>query len=287
VPAARNAMMLSQQAFAKINLGLRILERLPDGYHAIETIYVELDWGDMLFAEPAEEIEIICHGNPVPQGEDNLVLKAARLLQQETNTLRGARITLEKSIPVGGGLGGGSSDAAATLKVLSKLWQIDIGTDGLVRLAKALGADIPFFLQGGTAYATGIGDRLQPVTWNFDGWIVVFNPGWEISTSWAYREWDLSGQPSSQPLPLTEFLTYKTGDPEFRRHFVNDFESIVFRKYPELQHHYHQLWETGADYVGLSGSGSSLYGLYSRHDRAATGLEWGQSQGWARLTQRQ
>jgi 4-diphosphocytidyl-2-C-methyl-D-erythritol kinase len=249
-------------------------------------VYVELNWGDILFGEPAGKIEIICRGNPVPQGEDNLVLKAARLLQYETNSSQGARITLEKSIPVGGGLGGGSSDAAATLKLLSKLWQVDVGKDALSRMAKTLGADVPFFLQGGTAYATGIGDRLEPVTWGFDGWILLFNPGWEISTSWAYGQWDLSQLPSSRPLPLSNYLTFGLRDPRFRLYFVNDFESIVFRKYPKLRQHYHQLWETGADYVGLSGSGSSLYGLYSSYDHAATGLEWGQSQGWAHLTQR-
>ena len=129
-------MKLSQKACAKINLGLRILERLPDGYHAIETVFVELDWGDMLFAEPAEEIQIICHGNSVPLGENNLVSKATHLLQRETNVQQGARITLEKSIPLGGGLGGGSSDAAATLKLLLKLWQIDMEVNVLARLAK-------------------------------------------------------------------------------------------------------------------------------------------------------
>jgi 4-diphosphocytidyl-2-C-methyl-D-erythritol kinase len=280
-------MMLHQEAHAKINLGLRILERLPDGYHAIETVFVELDWGDMLFAEPADELELICRGNSVPRDENNLVLRAAQLLQREANVSQGAKIILDKSIPVGGGLGGGSSDAAATLKLLSRLWQIEIGSDALAGIAKTLGADVPFFLHGGVAYATGIGDVLQPATWNFDGWIVIFNPGREVSTPWAYRQWDLSGPPPSQPLPLSEYLNCKPDSAEFRQHFVNDFESIVFREYIELQHHYHQLWETGADYVGMSGSGSSLYGLYSSHQHAVMGLEWGQSQGWARLIQRQ
>ena len=279
-------MRLSQKACAKINLGLRILDRLPDGYHAIETIYVELDWGDMLFAEPAEEIVVMCRGIPVPLGEDNLVYRAARLLQLETNVTLGARITLEKSIPVGGGLGGGSSDGAATLRLLGELWDVRPGTDRLSAMARSLGADVPFFLRGGVAYATGIGDQLQPVTWDFNGWIVLFYPEWEVSTPWAYGQWDLSGRPPSPPLPLLDFLDRPPGDPEFRQRFTNDFEPIIFSEYPALKNYYHLLWETGADHVGLSGSGSSLFGLYSNYDRAAIGLQWAQSQGWARLTRR-
>jgi len=319
-------MMLSRRANAKINLGLRILKRLPDGYHAIETIFVELDWGDTLFAEPSKGIEIICRGIPVPAGEDNLIVRAARRLQPEANVSRGARITLEKSIPPGGGLGGGSSDAAATLKLLSQLWSIDVGEKELIAMARSLGADVPFFLQGGTAYATGTGDLLQPVTWAFDGWIVLFCPGWEVSTQWAYQQWDKSkccqvsppdsppvqespcGQasppdshaaseqtsapccqvspPDSDRLPLSDFLDLAPGDPRFRQHVTNDFEPIVFRQYPALKHRCNQFWETCADYVGLSGSGSCLYGLYSDFERAAAGLEWAQSQGWACLTRR-
>jgi len=300
-------MKLSRKANAKINLGLRILRRLPDGYHAIETTFVELDWGDTLFAEPWERIEITCRGIALPTGDENLVVRAARRLQREAHTSAGARITLEKSIPVGGGLGGGSSDAAATLRLLSQLWGINIEEQALTAIARSLGADVPFFLQGGTAYATGIGDRLQPVTWAFDGWIVLFHPGWEVSTKWAYQQWDESqccqapspdrnsvsgfpccqvSSPDSDTLPLSDFLDLAPGDQKFRQHITNDFEPIVFREYPALQHQRDQFRETGADYVGLSGSGSCLYGLYSDFERAAAGFEWAQSQGWACLTQR-
>ena len=279
-------MKLSRKACAKINLGLRILDRMPDGYHAIETVYVELDWGDMLFVEPAAELSLHCRGIPLPLVEDNLVFRAARALQRDIRIERGAKITLDKVIPVGSGLGGGSSDAAAALLLLCELWEAELGMDLLVRIARSLGADVPFFLKGGTAYATGIGDVLVPVEWGFDGWIVLFHPEWEVSTPWAYERWDQLGRAPSSPLPLSDYLDRLPGDPGFRDLFTNNFESIVLDEFPALRNSYNQFWETGADHVGLSGSGSSLFGLFSDRDQAALGLQWAQSHGWGCLTRR-
>ncbi len=277
-------MRCHQQANAKINLGLRILKRLPNGYHNIETIFIELDWGDKLTAEPDNRLTLECHGIPVPQDENNLVLRAARMLQDRSRVTNGARIMLEKRIPVGSGLGGGSSDAAATLLVLSRLWNLDLEMKDLALVAGKLGADIPFFLTGGMAYATGIGDKLEPVSWAYYPWVVLYHPGWEISTPWAYRQWDLLEMEPANPLPLTAYLNRSLDDPEFRQVFSNDFQQIVFREYPALGEVSDQLRETGADYVSLSGSGSSLFGLFAERDRAEAALKWAQSQGWAKLT---
>jgi 4-diphosphocytidyl-2-C-methyl-D-erythritol kinase len=284
-------MMLCQKAFAKINLGLRILDRRPDGYHSIETIFVELAWGDTLHAEPAPELHFQSRGLPVPQDEKNLVMKAAGLLKHYAGLEPGARITLEKVIPLGSGLGGGSSDAAATLLLLSKLWNIEIEDSALAALARSLGADVPFFLKGGIAHATGIGDKCVPVDWGFQGSVVLFYPGWEISTPWAYQQWDLSAnrrdlsrQGPFFPLPLKDYLDRILGDPECRKYLVNDFEPIVFGEFPALKKIYDQFWETGADYVGLSGSGSSLFGLFWDDNRAAKSYRWLKSIGWACLT---
>jgi 4-diphosphocytidyl-2-C-methyl-D-erythritol kinase len=279
-------MILSQRACAKINLGLRILEKLPDGYHSIETVFVELAWGDTLHAEPALELQFQSRGIPVPQDENNLVIKAARFLQQTIGCKQGANITLEKSIPVGSGLGGGSSDAAATLLLLPRLWGINVTEDVLASTARLLGADVPFFLKGNIAYATGIGDILFPVEWGFRGWIVVFYPGWEVSTPWAYNKWDSLERRKSYPLPLKDYLDRILGGPEFREYFINDFEPIVFEEFPAIRKVYHQLWETGADYVGLSGSGSSLFGLFQNQEQATKAYRWARSLGWACLTRR-
>jgi 4-diphosphocytidyl-2-C-methyl-D-erythritol kinase len=279
-------MRLTRKAFAKINLGLRILQRLTDGYHAIETVFVELGWGDTLFVEPARNLRFHCRGIPVPAGENNLVLRAARLLQQKTHINQGADITLEKLIPVGAGLGGGSSDAAAALRLLSQLWEVNPGQETMASMARSLGADVPFFLSGGTAYATGIGDHLAPVKWDFEGWIVLYYPGWEASTPWAYRQWDLSEQAPKRPLPLRDYVDLVPSNPESRRIFANDFEAIVFGEFPALEQVYRQFWETGAEFVGLSGSGSALFALYTDRNRALAAHQWAQSQGWAQLTRR-
>ena len=289
-------MTLSQKAFAKINLGLRILERLPDGYHTIETVFVELAWGDTLYAEPAPELHFQSRGLPVPPDDNNLVIQAARLLQRTTGCKQSANITLEKSIPLGSGLGGGSSDAAATLLLLPRLWGINVKEDAVASMARLLGADVPFFLRGNIAYATGIGDKLYPVEWGFQGWIVLYYPGWEVSTPWAYRKWDLlagrglinpPSRTSQTPAnPLKDYLDRILGGPEFREHFVNDFEPIVFEEFPALKKVYDQFWETGADHVGLSGSGSSLFGLFWDYEIALKAYQWAKRLGWACLTQR-
>lgn len=151
--------MLEVPAPAKINLGLEILGRRADGYHDIVTILQEIDLADRLTFEIAEELTLTCAG--LPANETNLVLRAARLLQSETGSRTGAAIRLEKSVPIAAGLGGGSSDAAATLRALNCLWRLDLSAADLASLAARLGADVPFFLRGGTQIATGIGTDLQ------------------------------------------------------------------------------------------------------------------------------
>jgi len=151
--------MLEVFAPAKVNLGLEILGRRSDGYHDIVTVLQEVVLRDRLSFALADELSLEC---PIlPADETNLVLRAAHLLQNETGVRRGAAIRLTKAIPIAAGLGGGSSDAAATLRALNHLWRTDLPPDHLARLALRLGADVPFFLRGGTQLATGVGERLQ------------------------------------------------------------------------------------------------------------------------------
>ena len=155
-------------ARAKINLGLEIVGRRPDGYHDLVTILQEVELADRLTFEPAGELSLICDRPDLETG-DNLVLRAARLLRAETDAAPGAAMRLEKRVPAAAGLGGGSSDAAATLLALNDLWALDLDRERLVSLARQLGADVPFFLSGGTQLATGMGDELTtlptPVSW--------------------------------------------------------------------------------------------------------------------------
>lgn len=162
--------MLEVAAPAKINLGLEILGRRADGYHDIVTILQEVALADRLTFEAAGELTLNC--SSLPSDETNLVLRAARLLQSETGIRGGATIRLEKAIPIAAGLGGGSSDAAATLRALNHLWRLDLTADHVAQLARRLGADVPFFLAGGTQLATGVGDRLQAIN-TPDLWVVL------------------------------------------------------------------------------------------------------------------
>lgn len=162
--------MIQVVAPAKINLGLEILGRRPDGYHQIITILQAIDLADVLRFEPAEELSLTCEG--LASDDSNLVLRAARLLRAEAGVRRGAAIRLEKAIPIAAGLGGGSSDAAATLRSLNDLWCLGACDDELAALAVRLGADVPFFLRGGTQLASGIGEVLRPLP-PPDLWVVL------------------------------------------------------------------------------------------------------------------
>ena len=153
----------SLPAPAKLNLFLHINGRRPDGYHLLQTLFVLLDHGDTLDFAPADTLSLRCDNPALPVDDDNLVLRAARLLQQETGHAAGARLHLRKRLPAGGGVGGGSSDAATALWGLNLLWGLDLDVDTLARLGLSLGADVPVFVRGRNAWAEGVGERLQAV----------------------------------------------------------------------------------------------------------------------------
>ncbi|MDZ7374867.1 MAG: 4-(cytidine 5'-diphospho)-2-C-methyl-D-erythritol kinase, partial [candidate division KSB1 bacterium] len=185
-------MVLTARAYAKINLGLKVCRRRPDGYHDICTIFQQIDLADELAFEVDREagaIGLLCEGAELPVDERNLVMKAAlRLADRVPDKARRTLIVLRKRIPVGGGLGGGSSDAATTLRVLNRAWGANLPEAELLRMARGLGADVPFFLQGGAAFATGIGDVLTPIALWVDPVGVLIVPDVQVSTAWAYGQ---------------------------------------------------------------------------------------------------
>jgi 4-diphosphocytidyl-2-C-methyl-D-erythritol kinase len=261
--------MLQRQAHAKINLGLRILGKRPDGYHDLETIFQEISLCDELTFRPhAGEIRIHSDHADCPADQRNLVYKAAALLQQHTQTDQGADITIKKIVPVGAGLGGGSSDAATTLKALNHLWQLSLTEAELLALGARLGADVAFFIRGGSALGTGKGDLLRPLAMPLDYWGVLIYPGFAVSTPWVYQNLNLDltkSQKNSKLYGLTDYIN----DPRsWQDVFVNDLEDVVFEKFPELDHLRKQLATAGAFYSRMSGSGSSLFGLFTTRARA-------------------
>jgi len=263
--------MPTWRAYAKINLCLEVLGRRRDGYHDVLTILQTVDLYDTLAFEPADELTLTC-SDPRLSGEDNLVLRAARLLQRAAGVEHGAAIHLEKRIPVGAGLGGGSSDAAVTLLALSPLWGLHMTRSNLENLAAALGADVPFFLYGGTALAEGRGDRITPLPLLPEHWVVLVRPALEIpdKTSLMYA-WLTPREYTSGLVTRSMARAIREGQ-EIRPGLIfNTFEWVAFRNLDLLDVVRQRVVEAGADHVRLCGAGPALYALY-REESAARAL---------------
>lgn len=271
-------MSLVEHAPAKINLGLHVLRERPDGYHAVETVLHRIGWHDTITVERASSMTMTCSDPALPTGQENLCIQAAHRLKEVLDLGQSAAIHLEKRIPYGAGLGGGSSDAAATLRALASLWTVDVPPGRLHQIARSLGADVPFFLQDApAAFATGIGDELTilrdagtPYRLPFP--ILVVVPTVQISTPDAYGR----VTPNDHSRPYLPSVVTSNDLGRWRESLVNDFERPIKSAYPKVARAYHWLDERGANYVSLSGSGSAVFGVFKRADRAQSAYEAGQ-----------
>lgn len=258
-PSNDTNIVLTIQAPAKVNLHLRVLGRRDDGYHDIATLMQPLDLADRLTIDLAHSDLTLTCSDPELQVPDNLVLRAAEAFFQAAGITPRGRFDLQKNIPVAAGLGGGSSDAAATLMGLNRLHGHPLGTEDLHRLAASLGADVPFFLVGQSAWCTGIGEKVEP-------WpefpllqVVLVNPGFALSTARVYREFDLSlknhklctriSRPSKEPDDLPAIL-------------VNDLELVSLRAHSQLKEIKRALLDCGASGAVMSGSGPTIVGIF-------------------------
>lgn len=260
---------------AKINLGLHVTAKRPDGYHNIETCFYPIGWRDVLEAVEADKTRLDIYGLDVPgAADDNLILKAYHLLKEHVN-LPPLHFALLKNIPLGAGLGGGSADAAFALRMLNENLQLGIGTDELRELAATLGSDCAFFIHPRPMLGTGRGDVLEPVNLGLSGLnLVVLYPGVAISTPWAYGR-VVPGPPA---MPLAEVL--KRSVDEWDGLLVNDFEGPVFAAHPTLELVKLKLYEMGAIYAAMSGSGSAIFGLFEEaQDRLAVAHAFRMEQG--------
>ncbi len=259
-------------AFAKINLSLRVLGRRADGYHELRTVFQIISLKDSLTFEEidGEAVELICSEPDVPADESNLVVRAASALRERFGVRRGARVRLEKRIPAGGGLGGGSSDAAAALVGLTHLWGIKTDAGELSEMGARLGADVPFFLTGGTALGTGTGAEISPLKDLPRKALVVVTPGVRVSTVEAFGALGLTALTkigSAVMLPISH------AEAEFHDSLCgvmsNDFEPVVLRLFPEIGRAKEALLRAGAECAMLSGSGSSVFGVFENEGAAA------------------
>lgn len=259
---------------AKLNLGLHVRRRRPDGYHDIETVMVPLAWADRLAATPADAVTLSCSDASLPTDGRNLVVRAAEALaawvRAEPTQMRGANLFLDKRVPYGAGLGGGSSDAAAALRLLAEWWTLDVPPHAMHALAAGLGSDVPFFLDAVPALATGRGETLTPLVgpggepYALPFWLTVVVPPVHVSTADAYR----LVVPDDGDRPDLAALV-ATNDPDrWRRELVNDFQGPVEALHPEVASARAGLTAAGAAYASLSGSGSAVFGVFEAEAEA-------------------
>lgn len=244
-------------ANAKINIGLQVLHRRDDGYHELETVFYPLKIFDVLEVVEAPETRLIPSGLPIPgNGQDNLCLKAYYLLQREYD-LPPVQIYLHKTIPIGAGLGGGSADAAFLLKLVNEKFNLGLSESELMRYALQLGADCSFFIHNKPVLATGIGDVFKDITVDLSPYrLIVIKPTIHVSTKEAYS----AVTPDSRGRQLAAAIALPVE--EWRDAIVNDFEAGIFSKHPQIKALKTLLYEQGAIFAAMSGSGSSVYGLF-------------------------
>ena len=254
--------MLKLPSFAKINWTLRVAGRRPDGYHEVATVLQSVSLCDELIFEVREDnaISLTCNDPSIPTDNSNLVFRAARALSDQ----HGANITLLKKIPAKGGLGGGSSNAAVTLLALNHLWKTGLEESDLRQIGSALGADVPFFITGGTAVAKGIGTELEEVRDFPKQYLIIITPNASVSTATAYASLNARSLTTSDSVSIlsSSFTEPFSGDSS---HWPlhNDFEGVIFEIEPEIGRAKLALVNAGARATLLAGSGSSVFGIFS------------------------
>jgi 4-diphosphocytidyl-2-C-methyl-D-erythritol kinase len=256
---------LTLPAFAKINWTLRVIGKRADGYHQIDTVFQTISLHDTLKLSPMEENGIVlsCDDRSLPSDKRNLVWRAAAMLQARCAIKKGVRIHLEKRIPTQAGLGGGSADAVAALIGLAHLWNTDTRAEEFFEIASALGADMPFFLWGGTARGTGTGKDVTPLSEVPEKFLLVIKPNANVSTSRAYELLKARALTTSE----AKIILSSSQADRFSENFGtdalgNDFEPVIFQLEPEIERARAALKKAGARAALLAGSGSAVFGIF-------------------------
>ena len=260
---------------AKVNLSLKVLGRREDGYHLLSTHMQKVGLYDTVVLRPGGGgVRLRCPGSEIPEDRNNLVYRAAELFldwasQTGVTCPQGVDVTLEKNIPVGAGLGGGSSDAAATLLGLNRMLAAGCSPEELAEMGLLLGADVPFFVHAApAALATGIGEILQPVAPLQGCQVVLVNPGFSVSTRWVYQNFALTEEVDSVNLQSSQEAVLPFKGTGFPLLLANDLESVTLKKFSELGQIKEEMYCQGADGALMSGSGPTIFGIFQDRQKA-------------------
>jgi 4-diphosphocytidyl-2-C-methyl-D-erythritol kinase len=263
-------MRIYEKAAAKINLSLDVLRKREDGYHEVEMVMTMVDLADRVTLELLEEDRIVIASQvgSIPLDEKNLAFQAAKLIKQTYNVKSGVSIHIEKNIPVAAGLAGGSSDAAATLRGLNRLWNLQIPEQTLLELGAVLGSDVPFCVTGGTALATGRGELLQPLTAPPQCWVVIAKPPIHVSTQEVYKRLKAD---AIQQHPRTDQMMQAIATQDYPlmcESIGNVLEDVTLPMVPEVARIKELMLKLGADAALMSGSGPTVFGLADKDVKA-------------------
>ena len=266
VKETKNIIQL--KAPAKINLFLEVLRRRPDGYHDIETVMQEISLFDEISFKLADKVRFSQSGLDCGPRSDNLILKAAELLQKVSGTSKGAEIGLKKRIPVGAGLGGGSSDAAAAFVALNRLWKLNLPTEKLAGLSLEIGSDIAFFFTGGTALCTGRGEKVTPIRCGGPMYYVIACPRQKVSTGAVYENLKLGLTKNLKSAKLITKCISEQNLEKIRGNIFNRLGETVFRVKPVLSRIHARLGEATGHKASVTGSGSAMFFVFDNFEEA-------------------
>jgi len=247
-------------SYSKVNIGLKVLSQRDDGYHNINTIFQELNFGDSIDIEKRDHgFKIIANVDWIPTNKSNICYKAYTEIKKEFSEVKGIHIKIDKKIPIGSGLGGGSANAAALLKGIKNIYKLEVTESKLEEIGSEVGADVPFFIRGKTQLGEGIGDKLTQLPKAIIGTYLLVIPKISIRTEWAYSV--IKNRLNNQN-KNAKFSSFSNEDYSSLQIFENDFEQIVIPAYPEIGAIKSKLLNLGARFASLSGSGSTVYGVY-------------------------
>ena len=248
---------------AKVNIGLKVLKDRKDGYHDIVTVFQEINLFDIIsISKKSKGCDFNSNATWLMNDKTNLCVIAYEAMKKKFD-IGGVDIDLTKNIPRGSGLGGGSSNAASIMKGIRELYSLNISDKALEDMASQIGADVPFFIRGSIQLGEGIGDRLTPLKINISGKYLIIIPDAEIDTSWAYSKFKKDLDSSILPINFASLSNEKTIGLDKLKFFENDFESIVVPTYPEIGKIKEALHALGAGFASLSGSGSTVFGIFN------------------------